>query len=110
MLTSLLSGTPRPVILKLDYERHPTGGLTYRELHDQIRNYLLLEPKVSLRMCPERPWYRHMWKAVPIPEHRALSASDAQCRNLLGTTLLYYIENPVLRVWTPSDLHGLAKT
>ena len=90
MLTSLVSGTLSPVILELDYESHCTGGLTYRQLRDQVRKHLKLESKVSLRMCPDRPWYHHMANSFPVPERRALGASSAQCRNVLGTTLLYY--------------------
>ena len=90
MLTSLVSGTLSPVILELDYERHCTGGLTYRQLREQVRKHLKLESKVSLRMCPDRPWYHHMANSFPVPERRALGASDGQCSNLLGTTLLYY--------------------
>ena len=90
MLTSLWSGESKPVILKLNYKCHPAGGITYRSLHQQVRKALQLEPKVFLRMCPYRPWYRHMRICFPVPEHAALCASDAQCRHLLGTTLLYY--------------------
>ena len=88
MLTTLLAGIPRPTILVLDYECEPTGGLTYRQLHQQIREALRLEPKVSLRMCPFRPWHSH--GSFPFPEQVAFPATDAQCRHLLGTTLLYY--------------------
>ena len=37
MLTTVVDGTPRPTILELDYERKLTGGLTYRQLHQQVR-------------------------------------------------------------------------
>ena len=90
MLTTLVGGTLKPIILVLDYEAVPCGGLTYRQLHQQIREALGLEPKVSLRMCPFRPWYRHVKKSFPIPEHCVLPATDDQCTHLLGTTLLYY--------------------
>ena len=90
MLYSLFSGTLIPVILELDYESHCTGGLTYRQLHLQVREHFKLESHVSLRMCPDRPWYRHMQSRIPFPAHRALGVSDAQCRHLLGATLLYY--------------------
>ena len=90
MLTSLLSGELRPVILALDYEIHPSGGLTRRQLHQQVRVALELEPKVSLRMRPSRPWYQHMQGRFPIPEHLAINALDHLCTHLLGTTLLYY--------------------
>ena len=87
MLTTLVGGTLKPIILVLDYEN---GGLTHRQLHQQIRKALGLEPKVSLKMCPLRPWYRHVKKSFPIPEHCVLLATDDQCTHLLGTTLLYY--------------------
>ena len=87
MLQNLASGERKPIILVLDYKN---GGLTHRQLHQQIREALGLELKVSLRMCPFRPWYRHVKKSFPIPEHCVLPATDDQCRHLLGTTLLYY--------------------
>ena len=90
MLTSLLNGTLRPMIVVLDYEENPTGGLTFRHLHQQVRETLQLEAKTSLRMCPFKPWHRHMQNSIPVQEHKALPASDIQCRHLLGTTLIYY--------------------
>ena len=90
MMRSLFNEVPRPVILELDYKDHHSGGLTYRELHRQDRTSLGLEPKVSLRMCPLMPWYRHIKCSFPIPEAHAIPAHDRQCRHLLGTTLLYY--------------------
>ena len=68
MLTTLLSGELSPVILELDYEKKSTGGLTYRQLRDQVRKHLKLESKVSLRLCPHRPWYRYMKNSFPVPE------------------------------------------
>ena len=56
MLDMLMSGTPRPVIVVLDYESKPCGGLTHRQLHRQIRMALELEPKVSMRLRCYRPW------------------------------------------------------
>ena len=112
MLTSLVSGTLSPVILKLDYESHPTGGLTYRQLHLQVREYFKLESRVSLRMCPDRPWYRHMQSSFPVPERRALGASSADCRSLLGTTLLYYtyvhLTDPVQEQEEQEEVHAAA--
>ena len=90
MLTTLLGGTLRPTILVLGSEYKPTGGLTYRQLHQQVRKALRLGALVSLRMCSFRPWYRHMQRGFPIPELCALPATDAQCTHLLGTTLLYW--------------------
>ena len=90
MLLSSLSGRRVPVILQLEYGTIACGGITYRQLHHQVRAALQLEPKHSLRMCPFRPWYRHMTGSIPVPEKRALPASDGQCRHLLGTTLWYY--------------------
>ena len=90
MLTTLVHGRLKPTILVLDIEQSPTGRLSYRQLHQQIRADLCLESKHSLRLCSFRPWYRYMQASFPIPEHRALPATDAQCTQLLGTTLLYW--------------------
>ena len=90
MLTTLVHGRLRPTILVLDIEQSPTGRLSYRQLHQQIRADLCLESKHSLRLCSFKPWYRYMQASFPIPEHRALPATDDQCTHLLGTTLLYW--------------------
>ena len=90
MLDMLMSGALRPVIVVLDYESKPCGGLTYRQLHRQIRMALELEPKVSMRLRCYRPWCRYMLE-MPISEHNALPATDAQCTHLLGTTLSCYL-------------------
>ena len=90
MLTTLLHGMLRPAITVLDTEYTPSGRLTYRQLHQQIRKALSLESKHTLRLSPFRPWYRYMQTSFPIPEHRALPATDAKCMHLLGTTLLYW--------------------
>ena len=90
MVCTLLNATPKPLILELDYGTHASGGITLRQLHQQVRNKLELEPKVSLRMTPFRPWHRHLTKNFPIPEECALGARDVQCTHLLGTTILYY--------------------
>ena len=52
-----LFGDEQPAILVLDYEMSASGGLSYRELHRQVREFLRLHRNVSLRMCPFRPWY-----------------------------------------------------
>jgi len=90
MLTSLLNGELTPMIVVLDYTFWSQGGLTYRSLHKHVREFLGLEPQCSLRIRPFRPWCLHMQKSHPVPESRALPDTDAQCRHLLGTTLLYY--------------------
>ena len=90
MLTTLVHGRLKPTILVLDIEQSPTGRLSYRQLHQQIREALCLESKHSLRLCSFKPWYRYMQASFPIPEHHALPATDAQCTHLLGTTLLYW--------------------
>ena len=89
MMCNLLDETPRPLILRLDY-RTCGGGLTGRQLHLQVRAALGLEPKVSLRMVPFRPWHRHIKSSFPIPEMDAIRATDCQCKYLLGTAVLYY--------------------
>ena len=90
MLTTLFNATLRPTFLVLDTALRFAGRLTYRQMHQQIREALGLESKHSLRLCPLRPWYRYMQTSFPIPEHRALPATDDQCTHLLGTTLLYW--------------------
>ena len=83
-----LFGDEQPAILVLDYEMSASGGLSYRELHRQVREFLRLHRNVSLRMVPFRPWYLY---AFPVPEQHAVPATDTQCRHLLGTTLSYYV-------------------
>ena len=91
MLTTLHHGALRPTILVLDVGGwKPSGRLSYRQLHQQIREALQLESKHFLRLCCFRPWYRYMTRSFPIPEDRALPVTDAQCMHLLGTTLLYW--------------------
>ena len=75
---------------KVGLRNEANWGLTGRQLHLQVRKKLGLEPKVSLRMCPFRPWYRHFKNSFPVPEAEAISANDVQCTALLGTTILYY--------------------
>ena len=68
--------TLEPIVLVLDYETVPSGGLTYRELHKQIRAALKLENKGSLRLIPFRPWYRYYTQSELVPEYRAIPCSD----------------------------------
>ena len=103
MLSNVSGQKPKPITMVLECwwtkpkqrgdriypERMRKGGLTYFQLHQQIRDKLKLEPEVSLRLCPFRPWYRHMQESIPIPESRALPNTNDQCRHLLGTTLMY---------------------
>ena len=100
MLKSMF-GDPEPVAIRLQYDAAPTGGLrynfmrdngslTYRQLWTQLREHLSLMPMHSLRICPYRPWYRWMTQGCCVPEHRALPNSDQQCRDLIGTTLVFY--------------------
>ena len=93
MLVTLQNGIESPFILKLDnaHDDHDDQGrLTYRQLYQQIREGLELEKKVSLRLCPFRPWYRHITKSFPLHDHVVIPVHDAQCTHLLGTTLVYY--------------------
>ena len=97
MLDMHFSGRLKPIVITLEYEeRHRgsgtwmRGGLTYRQLHQQIRQALELEPKVSMRLRCHRPWCRYML-GMPIPEQSALPSHDGQCRHLLGTTLFCYL-------------------
>jgi hypothetical protein len=46
MLANLLTGTLRPMIVVLDYECSSTGGLTYCQLHQQIRKFQAAEQGV----------------------------------------------------------------
>jgi hypothetical protein len=89
MLKSML-GNPEPVAIRLQYDEAPTGGLTYRQLWTQLREHLSLLPMHSLRICPYRPWYGWMTQGCCVPEHRALPNNDRQCRDLIGTTLVFY--------------------
>ena len=99
MLQSLVGGTLTPMPVVLDYpltlrprpNEHHAGGLTYRRLLEQVRRFLGLSPEVPLRMCPLKPWYRHMHNSFPMPQNKVLVATDIQCRHLLGTTLLYHV-------------------
>ena len=90
MLRNMVSGEPRPMIVALDYTKHPAGGVTGRQLHKQVRQKLQLEAKYSLRIIPDRPWYYHITTRCPIPEEMAIPASEKQYTHLLGTTLLYF--------------------
>ena len=90
MVVTPLDLEPKPVLLKLDYEVKATGGLTLRSLHQQLRHAMQLEKKVALRIRCLRPWHRHMTEHMPVPEKFALPCNDAQCADLLGTTLLCY--------------------
>ena len=92
MLTQLLDETPNPCIIELDYsnERKPCGGVTCRQLHQQVRKHLRQLPMQSLMMIPARPWYRYGRTGSPFLEDRKIPASDAQCTHLLGTTLLWW--------------------
>ena len=93
MLDRPLSGRLQPIVITLEYGGRfyaRQGGLTYRQLHQQIRQALELEPKVSMRLRCHRPWCRYML-GMPIPEKSALPSNDAQCRHLLGTTLSCYL-------------------
>ena len=90
MLKGEEAGTARPVILHLNYSSLRFGNLTYRELHKELRCHLQLPKKVSLRVCPDRPWYNYFTSGIPVPEHKALPANDSQCRHIFGTTLRFY--------------------
>ena len=93
MIVSSVNLEPRPVIIELDYNKatgHSTGGISYRGLHQQIRQALRLRPECSLRIRKYRPWIVYMVKNFWCPEHLALPSHDSQCRFLLGTTLLVW--------------------
>ena len=99
MICSKLDETPRPVVLKLDYGIHPTGGLTYRMIYDQVRSALQLLPAASLRLASWRPWFRFSNDTGGVPQRCLLpsTAWDADlpsrawdARALLGTTLIFY--------------------
>ena len=90
MLTNMVNGEPMPMIVVLDYTRHPAGGVSGRQLHKQVRQKLQLEAKYFLRVIPDRPWYYHITTSNPVPEKFAIPASERQYKHLLGTTLLYF--------------------
>ena len=100
---------PKPIFIELDYSvrgedrwgrvsesyylanyEHLDNRITYRQLHQQIRQGLELHPAASLRLIESRPWYRYIEDTCCVPEHRALPATDVQCQHILGTTLMYY--------------------
>ena len=61
--------------------------IMYRQLHQQVRIKLGLEPKVSLRTCPFKPWHRHIKNSFQIPEHHAIHAHDSTyTRNVTMST------------------------
>ena len=90
MLMSVVNGTKTPVTMCLNYgDIHRNyGGLTFRDMHQQLRCHLSLTNKVSLRVCSYRPWYHYESKGIL--SYKALPSHDGQCRHLLGTTLLFY--------------------
>ena len=92
MFKNAVSGTESPVILHLDYSHGGPGGLTYRKLHQQLRCHLGLADKVSLRVCPDRPWYNYHVACITVPEHRCLPSTDVNCSQLFGTTLRFYTD------------------
>ena len=93
MLRTLFNAAAEPMIVVLDYTDKASSRLTYRQLHKQVREYLKLHRKSSLRLCPFRPWYLYMRSGFPVPEKQALPANDESCTHLLGTTVLYYVYN-----------------
>ena len=54
MVSTLLDETPKPLIMILDYSSKGGGGLTYRQLHLQVRRSLDLPAGASLRMVPHQ--------------------------------------------------------
>ena len=90
MLRGHLSGSLTPVVLHLDFSVVPGGTLTFRQLHQQMRCHLQLSAKLSLRLCPDRPWYNYIESDIPVPENHALPAHDTKCHHLFGTTLRYH--------------------
>jgi hypothetical protein len=90
MVCSNLDETPKPTLIKLDYNMRPSGGLSFRMLYSQIRASLKLKLGASLRMCPWRPWYRYSRETGRIPERVILPSTDGSAVYLLGTTIFYY--------------------
>ena len=90
MIVSPANLEPRPIIIELDYDEANGGGISYRGVHQQIRQALRLRPECSLRIRKYRPWIVYMVKNFWCPEHLALPSDDSQCRSLLGTTLLVW--------------------
>ena len=84
MLKSML-GEAKPVLLYYDHHCF----MTHAQLHTQVRCYLQLTAKDSLRMVPYRPWYNYTTTGMAVPEHRALPRDNNSCRRVLGTTVLY---------------------
>ena len=92
MLYHQWTGNEEPVILHLNHDpcKGGPGFLTRRELHVQLRAHLRLEPKHSLRICLEQPWYRYWIHRVPVPEEHAIPADDGSSSSYWGMTLRYF--------------------
>ena len=94
MRCSIFNYEPVPVRIELNYEDRASGGLTYRELHEQMRRELKLPAHASMRICQFEPWMQFKNSRNPASEERALPEQgrrmDAQCTHLLGTTLLIW--------------------
>ena len=90
MLRGHLSGSLTLVVLHLDFSVVPCGTLTFFQLYRQMRCHLQLSAKLSLRLCPDRPWYNYIESDIPVPKNQALPADDAKCDHLFGTTLRYH--------------------
>ena len=88
------STTPKPVRIELNYEDRASGGLTYRELHEQMKRDLKLPAHASMRICQFEPWMKFEKGVKPASEERALPkqgvSMDTQCTHLLGTTLVIW--------------------
>jgi hypothetical protein len=93
MVRSLLDGDFKPVILKLDDSHVRSGFLSYRKLHQQLRTYLNIDEKTSLRVCPDRGWYPYTTNVVGKyfpPEAKVLPCHNGNSKDIWGTTLVYY--------------------
>ena len=90
MIVTVFDLSPRMIKLSLDYANDSAGAITARSLHKQLRKALNVDMKVSVRVCPFRPWFMHMTKSFCVPEHRALAADDRSCSHLLGTTMIVH--------------------
>jgi hypothetical protein len=64
VLLRMFSGTLKLLTLSLD----GAGGLTYRQLHRQVRAHLEIDAKHSLRICSWRPWYGFITDQLLPPE------------------------------------------
>ena len=86
MLRALFDEKLKPIVVALD----ELGRITYKSLHQQIREGLGMELKESLKICSFRPWYIYEKDLINVLDKNRLPCDDSRCTRLLGTTFIYY--------------------